>query len=76
MDNAIAMAIIVGFGILFFTLDLWGGAFRKAGALSLNEMGVNILSFVNFLGIRAVMTAIWAFVFYTLLGDHKGCSRA
>jgi sterol desaturase/sphingolipid hydroxylase (fatty acid hydroxylase superfamily) len=72
MNNTIAMMIVFGTGLLFFSLDLWSGAFRKPGAMSLKEIGVNILSFINFQGIRVVMTTLWAFVFFGLLGDRKG----
>jgi sterol desaturase/sphingolipid hydroxylase (fatty acid hydroxylase superfamily) len=72
MDNTLAMQIIVGFGVLFFLVDYFAGAFSKQGALSLNELGTSILSFVNFLGMRAVSTAVWAFVFFTLLGNYQG----
>jgi len=72
VNNTTAMLIIVAFGFVFFVVDAWGGAFRKSGALSLGEMGTNILSFLNFFAMRGVMTAVWTFVFFTLLASLKG----
>ncbi|EKF7416844.1 TPA: sterol desaturase family protein [Pseudomonas aeruginosa] len=71
-DNTMAMSVILGFAVLFLIIDTLGGTFNKKGVFSFREIGVNIFSFINFLGIRVVTTAIWAFVFMTLLADYSG----
>lgn len=72
MDNTTSLVIILGFGILFFAIDLFAGTFRKKGVFAFKEIGVNLLSFINFYAVRFVVTGIWAFIFFTLLEDYSG----
>jgi sterol desaturase/sphingolipid hydroxylase (fatty acid hydroxylase superfamily) len=72
MDNATSLQIIIGFGILFATVDLLSGALRKRGAFTLNELGTNILSFVNFMAIRTVLVGFYSWLLITLLPQYGG----
>ena len=72
MDNAMSLQIIIGFGVFFMLVDLISGALNKKGAFSINEMGVNIFSFINFMAIRTVMVAFYAWLLVTLFPDEKG----
>jgi len=60
MDNSSSLQIIMGFGLAFTLLDFITGSLRKAGAFTLNEIGVNIFSFINFMAVRTVMIVFYA----------------
>lgn len=72
MDNATSMYIIAGVTLFLLSIDLFAGHLSKKGTWSLNEMGVNIFSYLNFVGTRFVLATLVAFVFTNLLGSHQG----
>lgn len=72
MDNATSLKIIIGFGILFAVVDLLSGALRKRGAFRLNEMGTNILSFINFMCIRTLMLGLYSWLLMTVFPRSEG----
>lgn len=72
MDNSTSLQIIIAFGALFVVIDFLSGALRKRGAFTLNELGVNIFSFINFMAVRTVMLALWAWLLVTLFPQYEG----
>jgi sterol desaturase/sphingolipid hydroxylase (fatty acid hydroxylase superfamily) len=72
MTSTTAMLIVIASGLFFGLIDLANGQFRKAGALSMKEAGINLFSFINFLGIRAAMILFWAWLLALILPGAKG----
>lgn len=72
MDYNTSMIIIAVSGILFAFIDVVSGAMLKRGVFTINEFGVNVLSFCNFLGIRFVMSSFWALVLFGVFGAYQG----
>ncbi|KZL20236.1 Fatty acid hydroxylase superfamily protein [Pseudovibrio axinellae] len=72
MVQTTAAQIILGFGVFFILLDVLFGALRKRAAFSLHEIGVNILSFINFIFVRAVLVAFYGWLLVVLFPHHSG----
>jgi len=72
MDNVTSYQIIIACGVLFAAIDFIAGGLREKGTFTVNEMGVNLLSFINFMAVRTVMLGVYAWLLITLVPHAEG----
>jgi len=71
-DNTVAMSFVIGAFFLLFTAEVLVGEYKKKGLWTMGELGVSVLSFINFLGVRVVLLAVISFLLLTLFPNGAG----
>ena len=71
-DNNFAMQVIGGFFVFFACLELVRGQYANGKFWAMREFGINVLSFINFLGVRVALLVIVAWALVTLFPGGRG----
>jgi len=71
-DNTVAMTFVTAGFFVVFVAELLVGEYKKKGLWTMAELGVSVLSFVNFLLVRVVLLAIISWLLLTLFPAGAG----
>ena len=71
-DNTVAMTLVICGFFVVFVAELLVGEYKKKGLWTMAELGVSVLSFVNFMLVRVVLLAVISWLLFTLFPGGAG----
>ena len=72
IDNTFAMQIIMVAFSAFLIIEIFSGEYKNKEIWSMKELGINILSFLNFQGVRVLLLVVVSWLLYTLFPAGEG----